>query len=122
MTAGATLTYTLAITNAGPNAASVVTVTDELPVGVAYGGASGDGWSCNHAAGTVTCTRPSMGLGVAPSITITVTAPENIGTITNTVTVSSYEVDLDPRDNTASARPWSSLISMSTCQWSSGNR
>ena len=78
-------------------------MTDELPAGVTYGGASGDGWSCNHAGGTVTCTRPNLGLGVAPSIAITVTAPEDRGTITNTATVSGYEVDLDPRDNTASA-------------------
>ena len=101
--AGTTLTYTLAITNAGPGVASVVTVTDELPPGVTYGGASGDGWNCSHAGGTVTCTRPNLGLEVAPSITITITAPEEGGTITNAVTVSGYEIDLDPRDNTASA-------------------
>jgi len=51
----------------------------------------------------MTCTLPGLGLGVAPSIAITVTAPEDRGTITNTATVSGYEVDLDPRDNAASA-------------------
>ncbi len=101
--AGATLTYTLIITNAGPSAASAVTVTDELPPEVSYDGAGGDGWSCSHAGGTVTCTRPNLSLGVAPGIAITVTAPEAGGTITNTATVSGYEIDLDPEDNTASA-------------------
>ena len=42
-------------------------------------------------------------LGVAPSIVITVTAPEAGGTITNTATVSGSEVDLDPGDNSSSA-------------------
>ena len=100
--AGATLTYTLVITNAGPSAASVVTATNELPPEVTYGSAGGDGWSCDHAGGTVTCTRLGLGLGVAPNIGITVTAPEAGGTITNTATISGYEVDLDPGDNAAS--------------------
>ena len=99
---GATLTYTLVITNAGPSAASVVTVTDELPPEVTYGGVAGGGWTCGHTGGTVTCTRPSLGLGIAPSITITATVPEEGGTITNTATVSGYKVDLDPTDNAAS--------------------
>ncbi len=49
----------------------------------------------------VTCTRPSLGLEVAPSIAITVTAPEDGGTITNTATVSGYEVasSLSERDS-----------------------
>jgi hypothetical protein len=34
---------------------------------------------------------------------LTVDAPDSSGIITNTVTVSSYEVDLDPRNNTATA-------------------
>jgi uncharacterized repeat protein (TIGR01451 family) len=100
---GTTLTYTLVITNAGPSTASVVTVTDELPAGVTYGTAWGDGWSCDQPEGKVTCSRSSLGLGMAASITITVTTPKHTGTITNTATVSGFEVDLDPKDNTASA-------------------
>ena len=101
--AGATLTYTLAITNAGPSAGSLITVTDELPPEVTYGGVWGDGWNCSHAGGTVTCTRPNLGLGTAPSIAITVTAPEASVTITNVATVLGDKVDLDPEDNIASA-------------------
>jgi hypothetical protein len=67
------------------------------------GGVSGDGWSCSYAGGSVACTLASLSLGVAPSIAITVTAPEDGGTITNTATVSGYEIDLDLRDNTTSA-------------------
>jgi uncharacterized repeat protein (TIGR01451 family) len=103
VSAGATLTYTLIITNAGPSTARVVTVTDELPPEVTYGGVSGDGWNCNRAGGTVTCTRLDLGPGVAPSSAITVTAPEAGGTISSSATVSSSEADLEPGNNTASA-------------------
>jgi uncharacterized repeat protein (TIGR01451 family) len=99
--AGAVLTYTLVVTNTGPDTATVVTVRDELPAEVTWGGASGDSWSCSHAGGVVTCTRPSLAVEVAPSIVITVTTPESSGTITNMATVSGHEVDPDTRNNTA---------------------
>ena len=103
VTAGAPLTYTLFITNTGLDAATTVAVTDELPLGVTFGSASGAGWSCEHAGGVVTCTRPGLAVGAAPSIAITVTAPARSGPIANTATVSSLEVDPNARNNTARA-------------------
>lgn len=84
--------YTLTVSNAGPAATSgTYTVTDVLPPGLAYVGASGTGWSCSHAAGTVTCTS-STAIGANASgnaITLTVlpsaaAAPQ----VTNTASVS----------------------------------
>ena len=75
VTIGTTLTYTLQVANAGPDTATLVAVTDELPSGVTFGGSSGVGWTCDHAGGVVTCTRPSLTVGMAPSILITATAP-----------------------------------------------
>jgi uncharacterized repeat protein (TIGR01451 family) len=86
--AGASLTYTLAVANNGTAPAFNVTVTDTLPAGVTYGTASGTGWTCNQAAGVVTCTRPALAVGAAPDITITVTVPVVGGTLSNTATVS----------------------------------
>jgi len=100
--AGATLTYTLTIANAGPDTASDVAVTDELPAVVKYGGASGAGWSCSYAGGLVTCGMFSLAVGTAPSVVITVTAPVTSGTIANTVTVSGLEMDPQTGNNTAS--------------------
>jgi uncharacterized repeat protein (TIGR01451 family) len=100
---GALLTYRLTIANAGPDQATAVTVTDTLPIEVTYGGASGAGWNCAHVGWEVTCTRPSLDIGVAPSIVITVTAPASSGVITNTATVSSQEVDPDTDSNLARA-------------------
>jgi hypothetical protein len=97
--AGAVLTYTLIVTNAGPDMATAVTVTDVLPLEVTYGGAWGDGWDCLQAEGALTCTRPSLGAGLTSSLVITVTAPGSGGILTNTATVSGQELDPDEGDN-----------------------
>ena len=100
--AGSTLTYTLNVANAGPEAASAVSVSDPLPSGAAFVSASGSGWTCNQASGTVTCARATLAVGPAPAITITATAPVTAGVLTNTATVSATSVDDDPADNSAS--------------------
>src|SRR5690606_2166211 len=99
----AVLAYTIDVNNAGPIAAPNVTVVDTLPAGTAFTSAVGMGWSCNHAAGVVTCTRAApLAIGAAPAITIVVTPTADDGTtITNTATVSSTAADPDPSDNTA---------------------
>src|SRR5207245_3255172 len=49
--AGATLTYTVTVTNGGPSTAANVQVTDNLPAGVTFQSASGTGWTCVQAGG-----------------------------------------------------------------------
>jgi uncharacterized repeat protein (TIGR01451 family) len=100
--AGATLTYTLSVNNLGPSTATNVSVTDTLPMGVTFVSATGTGWTCNEASGTVTCTRPSLAMGLAPDITITVTAPSEGGTITNNVSVTAAEFDPNNANNSDS--------------------
>ena len=97
--AGGTLSYTLTVTNNGTHAALDVTVTDTLPAGFAFGTASGTGWTCDQAAGVVTCTRPTLAVGPAPDITITVTGRIEGGILTNTATVSCPLVDPVPTNN-----------------------
>lgn len=101
--AGGTLTYTLSVTNNGPTPAFNVTVTDTLPAGVTFGTAAGSGWTCGHAAGVVTCTRPALAVGPAPDITITVTAPIAGGVLSNTATVSCPLADLQTGNNSSTA-------------------
>ena len=103
--AGSTLTYTLNVSNAGPSAATSITVTDTLPSRVTYVSALGTGWTCNHVAGVVTCTRPSLTVGNAPPITITITTP-TIGegpAITNMATVVSSTKDNNLTNNSYTA-------------------
>src|SRR5439155_402859 len=98
--AGATLTYTVTVTNGGPSTAANVQVTDNLPAGVTFQSASGTGWTCMQAGGVVTCTRGSVVPGGAPPIAITVT-PALCGTITNRAAVSSTTIDPNAANNTA---------------------
>ena len=93
------LIYTLAVANAGPDPATTVTVTDTLPAGVVFESAGGTGWTCGEAAGVVTCTRPVLAVGAAPSISIGVTVPPQAAVLSHTATVSAAESDPDPADN-----------------------
>jgi uncharacterized repeat protein (TIGR01451 family) len=102
---GAPVTYTLAVTNNGPTSASSVSVTDPLPAGSGFVSATGAGWSCGFASGTVTCTTPTLALGPAAPITLVITAPPvtKSSTIANTATVSSSTSDPVPGNNSSTA-------------------
>jgi uncharacterized repeat protein (TIGR01451 family) len=94
--------YTLSVANAGPTAATAVSVVDTLPAGSAFVDAVGAGWSCTHLGQQVTCTMPGLSASSsAPSISITATAPGTAGNMTNTATVSSATSDPGAANNTA---------------------
>src|SRR5262249_29642252 len=61
--AGDQLTYTLNVANAGPAAATDVTVIDQLPASVTFVSATTGKGSCSQASGTVTCTIGSLASG-----------------------------------------------------------
>ncbi|MET0281805.1 MAG: SdrD B-like domain-containing protein, partial [Steroidobacteraceae bacterium] len=79
MIASAPATFTLQPRNAGPDAASAVTVTDTLPVGFTAISASGTNWSCSvsQPSRSISCTRAAMPVGASNDITINATAPDN---------------------------------------------
>lgn len=93
-------TYTLAVTNTG-SLANAVSVTDPLPAGVTFVSATGTGWTCNQVAGTVTCTIPTLAVGVANPITISAIAPANTAALVNTATVSSTTTDSNAANNSS---------------------
>jgi uncharacterized repeat protein (TIGR01451 family) len=97
-----TLQYAIDVSNLGPDTASGITVTDNLPAGnVTFVSASGSGWTCLLSGQVVTCTRPSLLAGAAPTITLTVQVPSDAALLTNTATVSSTSSDLNPANDTA---------------------
>ncbi len=103
-----TFTYSLTVDNGGPRSAPSVKIVDTLPAGVAFISASGAGWTCVNASGTVTCTHGSLANGVSSSVALLVSAPALTSTtaLTNTATVSinsSGTVDPASANDTVSA-------------------
>jgi uncharacterized repeat protein (TIGR01451 family)/CSLREA domain-containing protein len=99
VTVGDNLTYTITVTNRGPDAAANVVVTDTLPSGVTFVSASP---GCVHSAGVVTCNLGTIPAGDSVTITIVVT-PTAPGNIVNNVSVDSDTDDPDPANNAATA-------------------
>ena len=103
--ADANFTYTLTVSNAGPEPASNIIVTDVLPAEVTFVSATPSQGSCSGTT-TVICTIGAMLSGGSATISIVVTAPRS-GSFTNTATVSNTtETDPTPGNNadtTASA-------------------
>jgi uncharacterized repeat protein (TIGR01451 family) len=104
---GNIVSYTLGVSNNGPNSETgVITVVDTLPAGLTGGTASGSGWSCGTSGQTITCTNPNAsGLAKNAStnaITVTATVSNTAtGTITNSATVSGTVFDNVSSNNTA---------------------
>jgi uncharacterized repeat protein (TIGR01451 family) len=98
------ITYTISVSNQGLETASFITVTDQLPAGTSLLSFSGSGWTCAAGGGAVTCTRPSLPVGAAPNIVLTLTAPGSIGVITNTVSITAATNDVNPSNNTSEAQ------------------
>jgi uncharacterized repeat protein (TIGR01451 family) len=96
---GDTVTFTVTLSNNGPDAATNVTVGDALPAGLTLVSASPSQGS--YAAGVWTVGTVTPGSPQTLQITATVVSP---GVSTNTATVThSDQFDPDPTNNTASA-------------------
>ena len=103
---GTNATYTLNVTNSGPNVApQPITITDTLPAGLTYVSGVGAAWTCGAAGQVVTCTRTgtlSNGASSALALTVAVGLGATGATIVNSATVSGPAVDGTPANNTAS--------------------
>jgi uncharacterized repeat protein (TIGR01451 family) len=109
---GAPLTYSIQVSNAGPDTATNVVVTDDLPNGVTFVSAEASQGSCAVSANKkkVTCTLGTIAINVGPNynptpvtVTIHVLAPKKAGTIKNTASVDSDQKDPKGGNNSASA-------------------
>jgi uncharacterized repeat protein (TIGR01451 family) len=101
---GSNLTYTLTVTNNGPDASTGSTVSDTLPAGVTFVSATPSQGSCSEAAGTVTCPLGPLAVGASATIDIVVTVnPTATCPLSDTATVSGTEPDPDSANNSATA-------------------
>jgi uncharacterized repeat protein (TIGR01451 family) len=105
------VTYTITVTNNGPNPAKDVRIDDILPVGIKFFSLSSGGASCvtppAGSFGTVSC---SIGLLAAPgtnlpnSLTLLLTVgstPQAAPVAVNTATVSRFGIETTPANNSA---------------------
>jgi uncharacterized repeat protein (TIGR01451 family) len=97
VTSGATTNYTLTVSNAGPNTATGILVTDTIPTSVTFVSAS-NGGSAN--AGKVVWSGFALAANTATNFTLTVNAV-TIGNATNTANVTSTATDPNLANNSA---------------------
>jgi uncharacterized repeat protein (TIGR01451 family)/MYXO-CTERM domain-containing protein len=77
---GDTVTYTLNVSNAGPDTATSPTVVFTVPAGgTVTMPAAGTGWTCTQKADTFTCVGADLPQGAAPPITVQVQLPAASG-------------------------------------------
>ncbi|MCA1732528.1 MAG: DUF11 domain-containing protein, partial [Acidobacteria bacterium] len=100
---GDPISWTITVSNLGPQTATTVSVVDTLPSSVVFGSATApSGWSCVESSGVVTCSTASMAASTTATIGITGTAPSTKGTITNGVSITSGTGDPATGNNNSS--------------------
>ena len=96
------VTYALKVSNAGPDAAQNVVITDPLPVGETF---VSDDAGCSAAGQTVTCALGELANGATRTIHLHVGVGASLGEqmVTNTAQVGSSTGDPNAHNNTSSA-------------------
>jgi large repetitive protein len=95
--ATANVTYTIAVTNNGPDSSTTPTVSATLTNGTI---SSAPG--CATTATTATCSVSTLASGGSAAVSIVATAPSQGGTMSLAATVSSSTADLTPANDSAS--------------------
>jgi uncharacterized repeat protein (TIGR01451 family) len=98
---GSPIILSVIVTNLGPHAARGVVVTDELPAELGLVSAEASQGACHALDHTVTCELGELPSGASASITLNL-LPLDLGPATNSVSVTSTELDPNPADNVAS--------------------
>lgn len=95
--AGGLLTYTIVVTNNGPDNATGVVLTDTIPASSTFSSVSTTKGSCSGTT-TVTCTIGALTVGESATVQLRV-VPNTIGTLTNTVASTRNEPDSNAANN-----------------------
>jgi uncharacterized repeat protein (TIGR01451 family) len=109
VSSGGTITYTIVVANAGPNAASNVVLTDALPANTTFVSLTPpSGWTVTTpsvgGSGTITASNASLASGASASFSVAVAVSGSAAsgsTISNTASVSSSTADANAGNNSA---------------------
>jgi uncharacterized repeat protein (TIGR01451 family) len=105
-TVGSGFSYDITITNSGPERASSIVVTDELPPTTVFNFCSAQQAQCNHSGNSVTFTLNSLESGASTTMTLYAYASCAISSnfvINNTATIASSADDPNPNNNSVTA-------------------
>ncbi len=112
---GETASYTLTVTNFGPDATTggaggTITVSDAVPAGITFDSASGTGWSCSVS--PLVCTYAgSLAFGASTDITLNVNVTGSAGqNVTNTASVASGSFNFDGNSSNDSDTDVSTIV------------
>ena len=95
------LTYTIVVTNNGPNAAENVTVSDTLPAGTTFNFASQTKGTCAVSYPSYNCQIGTLQVGESATMVVHI-RPDVPGVITNNVSIASSTADPDTSNNSDS--------------------
>jgi uncharacterized repeat protein (TIGR01451 family) len=109
---GNPLTYTITVTNTGPNNATGVILTNALTTNVTFVSVATTQGSCTNEAGIVRCNLGTVASGVPLDVTLVI-LPNAIGTLTTRAGVTRAEPDGDSSNNQATAVTMVTLPSLS---------
>ena len=102
--ASSNLTYVIGVTNKGPSwPATQILITDVLPPGVGVVTGYVSQGSASNVSGVVIADIGTLAVGAGAALTLVVSTAPTATTITNTATVSTFEVDNNLANNTNSA-------------------
>jgi uncharacterized repeat protein (TIGR01451 family) len=89
---GSALTYTFIVSNAGPDIATNVVLTDRLPAIATLTSAHSDTWNCFQTNDDLICRLDAVAVGATAALTLTV-IPDSAGIVCDFATVISAQSD-----------------------------
>ena len=113
--AGAALTYTITVKNAGPDPAAAVALSDTLPADMTGASATTTAGSCTIASNHLSCSLGTLATGAAVTVTVTGTLSANTTATSISNTASATAATADPNAANNSATVVTSVTPSAVC-------